>query len=180
MKHDLSPIQYQTPSILHPNKRAKEQKQLSKANKENNTYFNVSKLLNTKTHFLELCFYFSRHFWFKSYHTFFYLFRKIFFKWILAGVIKGKKKRVFYMLVFCERFSLCSWSERKILNNPGFIRKGRKKKKKKSLELSVWLYIQICERKEKHMAMTERPQSRTLKEISMKNKVPITKWWFTV
>ena len=34
MKHDLSPIQYQTPSILHPNKRAKEQKQLSKANKE--------------------------------------------------------------------------------------------------------------------------------------------------
>lgn len=140
----------------------------------------MSKFLNTKTHFLELCFYFSRHFWFKSCHTFFYLFRKIFFKWILAGVIKGKKKRVFYMLVFCERFSLCSWSERTILNNPGFIRKGRKKKKKKSLELSVWLYIQICERKEKHMAMTERPQSRTLKEISMKNKVPITKWWFTV
>lgn len=43
------------------------------------------------------------------------------------------------------------------------------------MELSVWFYIQICERKEKNMAMTERPQSRVLKEISMKNKVPITK-----
>lgn len=105
----------------------------------------------------------------------FIFFRKIFFKWILAGVIK-EKKRVCYMLVFCERFSLCSWSERTILNNPGFI----KKKVKKILELSVWLYIQICERKEKHMAMTERPQSSALNKISMKNKVPITKWGLTV
>lgn len=31
------------------------------------------------------------------------------------------------MLVFCERFSLCSWSERTILNNPIFIKKGKKK-----------------------------------------------------
>lgn len=105
----------------------------------------------------------------------FIFFSKIFFKWILAGVIK-EKKRVCYMLVFCERFSLCSWSERTILNNPGFI----KKKVKKILELSVWLYIQICERKEKHMAMTERPQSAALNKISMKNKVPITKWGLTV
>lgn len=35
-----------------------------------------------------------------------------------------------------------------------------KKKGEKILELSVKLYIQICERKEKHMTMTERPQSR--------------------
>lgn len=83
------------------------------------------------------------------------------------------------MLVFCERFFLCSWSERTILNNPGFIKK-KKKRSEKILELSVWLYIQICEKKEKHMAMTERPQSGALKEISMKNKMPITKWWFTV
>lgn len=139
MKYDLSPIRYQTPSMLHPNKRAKEQKQLSKTNKQNNTYFNMSKFLNIETHFLELCFYFSRHFWFKSCHTFFYLSRKIFFKWILARVIKGKKK-VCYMLVFCERFSLCSWSERTILNNPRFIRKGREKKKKDLGTISMALY----------------------------------------
>lgn len=45
---------------------------------------------------------------------------------------------------------------------------------KKILELSVWLYIQICERKEKHMAMNERPQSGALKEISMEIKCPLT------
>lgn len=135
----------------------------------------MSKFLKTETHFLQLCFYFSRYFWLKSCHTFFHLFQENLYQMNLTRSDKRKKK-VCYTLVFCETFSLCSWSERTILNNPGFI----KKKGEKFLKLSVWFYIQICESKEKHMAVTEKPQNGALKKISMKNKVPITKGWFTV
>lgn len=57
-------------------------------------------------------------------------FQENLFQMNLSKSDKREKKRVCYMLVFCERFSLCSWSERTILNNPRFIRKGRKKKKR--------------------------------------------------
>lgn len=133
----------------------------------------MSKFLNTKTHFLELCFYFSRHFWFKSCHTFFYLFRKIFFKWILAGVIKGKKKRVFYMLVFCERFSLCSWSERTILNNPGFIRKGRKKKKKRAWNYQYGSIFKYVKEKKSIWPWLRDLRAEHLRKSAWKIKCPL-------
>lgn len=86
----------------------------------------MSKFLKTETHFLELCFYFLRHFWFKSCHTFLHLFRKIFFKWILAGVIKERKKnKESPTCWFSVKGFYFSWSERTILNNPEFI-KGKK------------------------------------------------------
>lgn len=52
------------------------------------------------------------------------------------------------MLVFSERFSLCSWSERTILNNPGLIKKVKKKKKNLGT-ISMVLYSNMWkERKE--------------------------------
>lgn len=113
------------------------------------------------------CFYFySRHFWFKCYHTFFLSFQENFFQMNLSKSDKRKKKSLLHVGFLWKVFT-CSWSERTILNNPGFIRKDRGKKE--LVTISMALYSNMWKER-KAYGQTERPQSRTLKEISMKNK----------